>query len=109
MLFLSVLQGSSVGELSLTRQHLQPRRLSRQPGMLLSDAGTAERMRMLRAGFDPSPQATSLDISQMRLESSSWSQGTWIISLGSYPSLLCFLRILLLLLEAVGLNQDISH
>lgn len=27
----------------------------------------------------------------------------------SNPSLLCFLRILLLLLEAAGLNQDVSH
>lgn len=36
-------------------------------------------------GSDPSPQATSLDIGRMRLESSSWSQGTWIISLGQIP------------------------
>lgn len=85
VLFLSVLQGSSFGELSLTRQHLQPRRLSRKPGTLLSDAGTAQRMRMLRRGFDPSPQAVSLSISRMRLESSSWSPGTWIISLGQIP------------------------
>lgn len=60
-------------------------RLSRKPGMPLSDAGRARRMRMLRGGFDLSPRAASPDIHRMRLGSSSWSQGTWIISLGQIP------------------------
>lgn len=71
---------------------------------------------MLHRGCQPSLFAMSLDISQMQLKSSSWSQGTWIISLGQMPSLLCLLGNLRSLLEvirsraeAVVLNQKVSY
>lgn len=57
--------------LFLTKQHLQPPRLSRKqegPGIPLLDAGIAQRMWMMQGGCRPSLLAASLDIKQMQLE-----------------------------------------
>lgn len=83
-------------------QHLQPPRLSRKPGILLSDAGTARRIRSLPAGHVSGHQSDVTGEQQLEPRHSD-------NFIRSNPSLLRFLGILLLLLEAVGLKQEVSH